>query len=378
VDTGIGARSIAQVLEGHTGERHLIALQDYPDPDAIASAVAHRALSRQYGIEADIAYAGAISHHQNRALVVALQVDLRHVSQVVQPDRYDGVVLLDNQGTTNQYLVRLLRRAGVPIVLAVDHHVRQPGLEARNLIHQLSGATSTIYAGYLQHGVLEVALQSEQGRRLATALLFGILTDTGWLKHGDAADLQAGAFLMRWSDADLLRRIQEEPVPWATSEILRRALTTRQDYWGFTVAGVGYLRAEDRDAIPQAADFLLSVEGMTSSIVFGIVRDWRVREVLAGSLRTSDPQLAPDRFLKTAFGGDFLGRSFGGGRAFAGAFEIPIGMSSKTAQESYQIARWLYYEYLVNQQLLQAITATLRGRDPSRGLRASFGMSSRK
>jgi len=46
------------VLEAHKGETHVIALQDFPDPDAIASAFAHKLICLKYGIEADIVYTG--------------------------------------------------------------------------------------------------------------------------------------------------------------------------------------------------------------------------------------------------------------------------------------------------------------------------------
>jgi hypothetical protein len=34
------------VLEQHRGERHVIVLQDFPDPDAISSAYAHQLLAQ--------------------------------------------------------------------------------------------------------------------------------------------------------------------------------------------------------------------------------------------------------------------------------------------------------------------------------------------
>jgi nanoRNase/pAp phosphatase (c-di-AMP/oligoRNAs hydrolase) len=60
---------IADVLEKHRGEKHLVVLHDYPDPDAIASAYAHRLISVQFEINVDIIYTGKISHSQNIALV---------------------------------------------------------------------------------------------------------------------------------------------------------------------------------------------------------------------------------------------------------------------------------------------------------------------
>ena len=53
---------LARLLEPRRGERHVVAIQDFPDPDAISSAMAYRELAATYGIAADIVYDGLISH----------------------------------------------------------------------------------------------------------------------------------------------------------------------------------------------------------------------------------------------------------------------------------------------------------------------------
>ncbi len=67
---------IAQLLDNHRGEKHLVVLHDYPDPDAISSAFAYRLIAAEYDIEASIIYTGKISHSQNKALVKLLDIDL--------------------------------------------------------------------------------------------------------------------------------------------------------------------------------------------------------------------------------------------------------------------------------------------------------------
>jgi nanoRNase/pAp phosphatase (c-di-AMP/oligoRNAs hydrolase) len=60
---------IAQILDAHQGEQHVVFLQDFPDPDAISSAFAHQIISAEFDIAVDIVYGGRISHMQNVALV---------------------------------------------------------------------------------------------------------------------------------------------------------------------------------------------------------------------------------------------------------------------------------------------------------------------
>src|SRR4030095_10847619 len=104
-------------------------------------------------------------------------------------------------------------------------------------------------------------------------------------------------------------------------DVIQAALASRvvRDNW--TVCGVGYLRYEDRDAIPQAADFLLTEENVHTAIVYGLVIGGR-REMIIGSLRTKKETLNPDAFLKEALGGPPARRSSGGGRREAWGFAI--------------------------------------------------------
>jgi hypothetical protein len=69
------------------------------------------------------------------------------------------------------------------------------------------------------------------------------------------------------------------------------------------------VRAENRDVIPQAADFLLTEENVHTVIVYGIVKV-EEREMLVGSLRTSKFTLDPDQFIKDTFGKNAEGLPF--------------------------------------------------------------------
>ena len=87
-------------------------------------------------------------------------------------------------------------------------------------------------------------------------------------------------------------------------DIIHRALASRTIVANFSIAGVGYLRGENRDAIPQTADFLASEENVHTAIVYGIVSDDNGGEKMIGSLRTSKLVLDPDQFIKDVFGKD--------------------------------------------------------------------------
>lgn len=117
------------LLEAHRGERHIIVLHAYPDPDAISAAYAHRLISAHYGIQADIVYCGTISHSQNIALIRLLNLDLKSYEPALDLNQYKGAVYVDNQGTTCGDLGDALEAAAVPALVVVDHHEAQEHLQ---------------------------------------------------------------------------------------------------------------------------------------------------------------------------------------------------------------------------------------------------------
>src|SRR5262245_59310355 len=76
------AEGLEKLLEAHRGERHIIVVQSFPDPDAISSALAHQMIAARHNIDCDIAYDGHVSHHENIALIELLQLHLLHVRDI--------------------------------------------------------------------------------------------------------------------------------------------------------------------------------------------------------------------------------------------------------------------------------------------------------
>jgi nanoRNase/pAp phosphatase (c-di-AMP/oligoRNAs hydrolase) len=348
---------LIELLEAHRGERHLIVLHTYPDPDAISSAYAHRLISAHCGIETDIAYSGTISHGQNIALMRLLDLELMVYEPAMDLKQYAGAVYVDNQGTTCGSLGEALGAAGVPALVVVDHHEAQKRLEPAFSDIRRIGATATIYAEYLEGGPLKLDKAKREHVVVATALMHGIMTDTSHFVRAGAEDFHAASFLSQYTDANLLSQIISQSRSKSTMEIISRALASRSIVENFSIAGVGYLRSENRDAIPQTADFLLSEENIHTAIVYGIVTDEEDAEQLIGSLRTSRLVLDPDQFIKDVFGRDSAGRYFGGGKQSAGGVQIPIGFLGGSGEDQYAELKWKVYDTQVKHKILAKIEA---------------------
>lgn len=354
-------QAVRKLLERHRQERHLILLQDFPDPDALSSAWAFKLIAATYDIECDIVYAGTLSHQENIALVRLTSLPAKRWV-MANSDRgdlaqYKGVILIDNQGTTSQIYPHI-QEAGLPLLLVIDHHSPQARLEAEYVdLRPQVRATATILTQYLQHGLLTLDHNNSKHTKCATALMHGLRSDTNQLMHAAEDDFMAAAYLSQFYDGQLLSAVLQASRSKRVMDVIERSLRNRKVQNNVSIAGVGYLRYEDRDAIPQAADFLVTEENIHTAVVYGIVHDEdEEREVVIGSLRTSKITLDPDEFIKEAFGQDSAGRFFGGGRSMAGGFEIPVGFLSGFYENSdYNRLKWDVFDTQIKQKLWRLV-----------------------
>ncbi|MCU0524999.1 MAG: bifunctional oligoribonuclease/PAP phosphatase NrnA [Elainella sp. Prado103] len=352
---------IRRILGQYRGSRQILALQDFPDPDALSCAWAYKLIAQQYDIRCDIVYAGALSHQENIALVRLTGLPAQRWTPQVLKEKdwsaYQSCVFIDNQGTTTQ-LMPYVQQAGLPIAVVIDHHASQGELKAEFIdLRPQVRATATILVQYLQAGLLSFNTNNSEHVKCATALMHGLRSDTNSLMQAQEEDFLASAYLSRFSDAQLLNSILYASRSKRVMDVIERSLRNRVLQNNFSIAGVGYLRYDDRDAIPQAADFLVTEENVHTAVVYGIVHDEDEElEVVIGSLRTSKLTLDPDEFIKEAFGQDAQGRFFGGGRSMAGGFEIPMGFLSGFNENSeYTRMKWEVFDAQIKQKLFRLI-----------------------
>jgi len=367
------AAELASLLEEHRGERHAIVMQDYPDPDAISSAWAHKMIAARYGIDCDIVYEGRISHQENLALVQLTDIELVRYGENGDLPQYNGTVFVDNQGTTASLTDRFAAMGVKPLVL-VDHHERQDRIESVYTDIRKIGATATIYTEYIREGLLELNKSDVQHVRLATALMHGIRSETSGLIRAREEEMEAGTFLARFTDHSLLEDILSVKRSKQVMDVIRQSLENREVRESYSISGIGYLRSEDRDSIPQAADFLLTEENIHTAIVYGIILKGD-REMVVGSMRTSKVTLNPDEFLKEALGATEAGRYYGGGRRGAGGFEIPVGFLAAIKDDDLVRMKWRLYDDLIKKKLFAkiGIQPTVMRSERAETLRAETG-----
>ncbi len=352
------AEQLRSVLAQYRGQTHLIVLQDFPDPDALSAAWAYLLICEGFSIKTEIVYAGALSHQENITLVRLTNLPCQrwHSFKPEMLTKFDGVVFIDNQGSTTQ-LTPHLQAAELPVIAIIDHHSLQNHFQAEFQDIRLNyGATASIVTEYIQAGLLDLDGNSQTHVRCATALMHGLRSETMQLLHANEVDYLAAAYISRYHDEALLAAVLQSTRSRRVMDVIERSIKKRLVRNNFSIAGVGYLRYEDRDAIPQAADFLMTEENVHTAVVYGIVRGEDGSEMVTGSLRTNKLTLDPDEFLKEAFGQDPNGRYFGGGRHRAGGFEIALGfLSGFNDNSEYAEQKWDVFDTQIRQKLARLV-----------------------
>ncbi|MGH7887020.1 MAG: DHH family phosphoesterase [Candidatus Binatia bacterium] len=242
------------------GEKIHILLQHDPDPDAIGSALALRELLGRNRATTPIVTFGAVTRPENLAMINLLEIQ---IDRVTPGDLHKDGARLALVDVQPPYFEQPLGR----VDLVVDHHPKRSTFKARFAdLRSGYGSTATIFTEYLR------AAGMEPSQRLATALVYGIKTDTLFLERGNnLADLSAFSYLYPLANKAMITRIERPALPREDLEAMGRALSRLQVDSGVAVIHLGEVNRED--VLPQMAEFCLQIEGVDWGVVSGVVND---------------------------------------------------------------------------------------------------------
>ena len=232
------------------------------DPDAMASAMAlKRIMSHRTG-KVTIARINEISRPDNLAMIRYLRIPMLPLTDKLKAS-YSHFAMVDSQPHHNPAF------AGIPFSIVIDHHPAVPEhpVDAAYVdIRPQYGAVSTLLTEHLR------AYHIRPGIRLATALQYGIRTDTAtFTRTGTEIDLRAYQYLAAHGDTALLTRITRSEYLPEWLKYFARAFSSMHQ------CGSGaycYLdTVENPDILVVVADFFTHVHSIKWVGVCGVYND---------------------------------------------------------------------------------------------------------
>jgi nanoRNase/pAp phosphatase (c-di-AMP/oligoRNAs hydrolase) len=278
----------------------LILTHDFPDPDALASAYALQHLAQSaFGLTARIAFEGGLGRTENKSMVRLLRIPVRRYRPSMLK-QFPAVALVDTQPAFENNPFPRNRRA----TMVIDQHGSVSPPEADFVVVDPEcGATCVIVAQAL------LALEEPIPTRVATALAYGILTDTLDLYRAQRADVvETYLQVLQQADMRTLARIQNPTRSRRFFATLGKGITGARLYRKLLVTHLGPV--ETPDLVSQVAEFLLAYEHINWSLVTG-----RYRGRLHASLRSTRVETPAGEVLRAGFSHP---REAGGHGAIAG------------------------------------------------------------
>lgn len=274
------------------------------DPDALASAKALKRILARRVNGVCIAMINEITRPDNLAMVRYLQIPIKRLTPPLAA-QYDKFALVDSQPHHHPSF------AGFQFSIVMDHHPLNPKnpVEAPfTEIYPAYGSNSTLLTEFLYN------LKIKPGKLLATALLYGIKTDTHSFElNFHDADIRAFRYLSKYADHTLLRKItrSEFRVEWLSyfsyafrkMRLIGDGLTVFMD------------QVDSTDILVILADFFLRVHDVSWNMVSGVADDKLVIIFRGDGIKVDIGKLAENLFSD-------LGSA--GGKKAMGRAEIPL------------------------------------------------------
>jgi len=228
----------------------------HADPDAMASALALKRLFWRKVSKVLIYHINPIQRADNLAFIKLLRIDQLHIRHI-KPKKITKWALVDSQpdhhDEFNPYQFDII----------IDHHAVGESYKAYFVdIRENYGANSTVMTEYLR------AAKIKPSPRLATALFYGIKTDTDNFVRGSLPnDINAFRYLYQFANINIIKKIESSELTKRTLASYRFAMERLILKKGISFIHMG--EVDNPDTLVIIADFFMRLAESTWSVVAG-------------------------------------------------------------------------------------------------------------
>jgi len=227
------------------------------DPDSMASAMALKQIFWKKVRHVVIYRINSIKRADNLAFIKFLEVDQKHIRYLKRSD-ITKWALVDSQPHHHKLL------KGTQYNIIIDHHPVTDPVRADFLdILEDYGANASIMTEYLKAGKITPS------PRLATALFYGIKTDThNFVNTSIRNDMESFKYLYRFTNLSILRKIESSEM---TRGMLAKYRLAMERLVLFSdIAFVHMEKVDNPDTLVLIADFFMKIAEIQWSIVSGV------------------------------------------------------------------------------------------------------------
>jgi nanoRNase/pAp phosphatase (c-di-AMP/oligoRNAs hydrolase) len=238
----------------------ILAILINADPDAMASAVALKRIFWRRVRKAEIYHINDIQRADNLAFIKFLRIDQKHIRHL-KPSKITKWAIVDSQPHHHK------KFKNRPFDIIIDHHpiVRSSNANFMD-IKEDYGANSTIMTEYLR------AKRIEPAPRLATALFYGIKTDTdNFVRESLPNDINAFRYLYRFTNMNIIKKIESSEMTKKTLDSYRLAMDRLKIIRDIAFVHMGEI--DNPDILVIIADFYMKLAEATWSIASGVYNE---------------------------------------------------------------------------------------------------------
>ncbi len=306
----ITLESLEKIREAAGGGPVLILTHDNPDPDGMASGKALAFLLRKaWNISSRLVYSGIVARAENKVMLRLLTPEWEHQDVLEDLDQYSAVALVDTQPEAGNNRAPSVDK----IAMIIDHHFPAPVNLASVPFVDIrpdAGATVSLVFQYLD------SMQVEIDRDLATAIFYGIQTDTRSLSRDNSAIDQYAYFkLLTALDREKLSQVEQAGLPREYYKALSKGFMSTRVYKHVVVTYQGEMHRPDFTA--EMADILVRLDEINVVLCMGF-HD----EILYLSLRSRSDGVDAGKIIQEVVA--HHGKAGGHGKSAGG--QIPLGV----------------------------------------------------
>lgn len=318
-------KKLVDVLKGH---KVYIQTHNFPDPDALSSALGMQTFLKAFQIDATICYAGKIDKNSTKRMVEAFQIPAIHIDKIQDMQEQDYIITIDAQ----KYNSNLNDFIGT-IVVCIDHHPTYVPSDYLYSDIRICGSCASIITSYFIES--NVTLD----KNTATALLYGLKMDTDSFNRGVTNfDIDMFSYLYKIADNHVIRMLNSNNMEIEDLHAYGEAIRNIKIY-----DNVGFARIDfecPQALVAMISDFILGLDVVRISVVYAVESSG-----FKFSVRNEDEYchagIITQKSLKM-LGGD------GGGHYFMAGGILPKTAAYKIEDRS--------FDYIVRETFLEVIS----------------------